>query len=78
MKNIELKSRYGDIHILKHLEGNMYSPICKNGYMRIIGKDPIHAIDFDGGPYLAVGDTVKEKKIKSINMIESGIILILE
>lgn len=78
MKDIELKSRYGDIHILKHLEGNMYSPVCKNGYMRIIGKDPIHAIDFDGGPYLAVGDTVKEKKIKSIDIVGSGIILILE
>lgn len=78
MKDIKLKSRYGDIHILKHLEGNTYSPICKNGYIRIIGKDPIHAIDFDGGPYLAVGNIVKEKKIKSIDMIGSRIILILE
>lgn len=67
MKDIELKSRYGETHILKHIKDNVYSPICINTYIRIIGDNPIEAIDFDGGPFLSVGSKIKNKIIASIN-----------
>ena len=77
MENINLISRYGDIHTLKHVEGNVYVPET-NMYIRIIGDNPIKAIDFDGGPYLEVGTIVENKKISSIEKVGLLLFLILE
>lgn len=78
MKDIELTSRYGEKHLLKHINNNLYTPYNFNTYLRIIGDNPIKAIDFDGGPFLLVGSKIENKIIKSIFELNKEIILELE
>lgn len=74
MNKIKLESRYKDVE-------NYYNPIdAFNGYVtttgdytRVIYDDSqyktIHAIDFEGGPMLSIGDTIGDKKIKAIKNV---------
>lgn len=78
MKDIELISRYGEKHLLKHIDGKLYTPYNFNTYLRIIGDNPIKAIDFDGGPFLSVGSKINNKKINSIFELNKEIIIELE
>lgn len=78
MKDIELISRYGEKHLLKHIEGKLYSPYNFNTYIRIIGDNPIKAIDFDGGLFLSTGSKIENKIIKSIFELNKEIIIELE
>ena len=78
MKDIELTNRYGEKHLLKHIDGSLYTPYNYNSYIRIIGDNPIKSIDFDGGPFLSVGSKIENKTIKSIFELNKTLILELE
>jgi len=81
METIELRARYGYVHLLKHIGGNLWQlevdPKSVGTY-RIIGFEghsPFEAycfaLDPDGGPFMSVGDKINNKTIKSIT--SSGI-----
>ena len=72
MKNVNLKSRYKDVHTTLCLFDDSNGVITSDGnYTRVIldesGK-AIKGIDFEGGPMLCVGEVIEgtDKKIKSI------------
>lgn len=72
MDNLELESRYQDVKTY-YTPINDYSGIIRsNGnYTRCILNEEgnaIQSIDFEGGPMLSIGDSLKgyDKKIKSI------------
>lgn len=72
MEIIKLPARYGYTHELTHIKDNLwlFNPDPKSaGYYRLIGNYPndIKALDPDGGPFLSVGDKIKNYTIKSIN-----------
>lgn len=70
MKDIKLGNRYTKYITLKNIGENEYKfDLDKLHYMRYIYKDKktVAAIDPEGGPYLAVGDTVNDKVITSIS-----------
>lgn len=77
MESIELKARYGYVHHLMHVKDNLWSLEAdpkSSGYFRVIGFEGehgigqfVHAIDPDGGPFMAVGDKIEGKTIKSIS-----------
>lgn len=71
MDKIELKSRYGDIHILSKISDDEYvlNPSDKNNYMSVIytpEKLEIAAIDPEGGPYISIGDKIFGREIINI------------
>lgn len=75
MKNtysIQLSSRYHDVHTFYHPINEFSGAITSDGsYTRSIlseDKESIEAIDFEGGPFLRIGDTIPgvERKIKGI------------
>lgn len=73
---IELKARYGYVHQLKHIDGNLWKlefDPKSGGYYRCIGFSGdehvgpnISAIDPDGGPYIHIGYEIDGKIVKSI------------
>lgn len=71
METIKIPARYGYTHILEHIADNLWlfkSDPKSAGYVRLIGDYPnnIKAFDPDGGPFLSVGDKIKDYTIKSI------------
>lgn len=71
MEIIELKSRYGDNHILEKIEDNIYKIVTSDGYMRAglsVNPNEYEFLDPSGGPFLCVGGylPVVNKKIKSL------------
>lgn len=78
MKEIKLKSRYGDTHTLVPVDGYgenvyKYTPAKDWMQMRYIfdgewnGEDKeLVAVDTDGGPFLSAGDVVEGKPIKRV------------
>ena len=76
METIKLQARYGYNHTLTHVKDNLWilNPDERSGsYFRLIGFEGeshignlVYAIDPDGGPFLAVGDKIEGKTIKSI------------
>ena len=79
-KDIKLKSRYGDTHILKHMpeEGeNVYRYVPAKDWMNMrygfngtYDKDAevneLVFADTDGGPFISVGDEVEGKTVNRI------------
>lgn len=84
MDKIELKSRYGDIHILEKIEDKKYKFLPSDNYMRCgltDDKNKYHFVDPSGGPFISVGSILPEvnSKVKDIEFIEGiGIVIILE
>lgn len=70
METIKLYARYGYVHTLTHIGGNLWqfnSDPRSAGYYRLIGEiSHIEAFDPEGGPFLSVGDIIENKTIKSI------------
>lgn len=71
METIKIPARYGYTHTLEHIADNLWlfkSDPKSAGYVRLIGDYPnnIKAFDPDGGPFLSVGDKIKDYTIKSI------------
>ena len=70
--SIKLKSRYPDVNTLFHPIDEFSGAITSDGCYtrRVLSEDnsKIEAIDFEGGPFLRIGDTIPgiESKIKSI------------
>lgn len=73
IQDIKLPSRYKDVKTVFHQIDDNSGIITSNGsYTRcILSKDEksIQAIDFEGGPMLYVGNTLDNKKIKSIKSV---------
>lgn len=71
METIKLHARYGYIHTLTHVNGNLWqfnADPKAPGYYRIIGEpNHIEAFDPEGGPFLCVGGKIENKTIKSIS-----------
>jgi hypothetical protein len=75
MDKIELKSRYGDIHILEKIEDKKYKFLPSDNYMRCgltEDKNKYHFVDPSGGPFISVGSILPEvnSKVKDIEFIE--------
>jgi hypothetical protein len=76
MKTIQLNARYGYIHSLNHIGNDLWifqSDPKSYGTYRVIGFEGEHeignyvyALDPEGGPFLSVGDKIKDYTIKSI------------
>jgi hypothetical protein len=84
MDKIELKSRYGDIHILEKIEDKKYKFLPSDNYMRCgltEDKNKYHFVDPSGGPFISVGSILPEvnSKVKDIEFIEGiGTVIIVE
>lgn len=84
MKTIELKSRYGDIHILEKIEDKKYKFLPSDNYMRCgltDDKNKYHFVDPSGGPFISVGSILPEinSKVKDIEFIEgTGTVITFE
>lgn len=75
MDKIELKSRYGDIHILEKIEDKKYKFLPSDNYMRCgltDDKNKYHFVDPSGGPFISVGSILPEvnSKVKDIEFME--------
>lgn len=75
MEKIELKSRYGDIHILEKIEDKKYKFLPSDNYMRCgltDDKNKYHFVDPSGGPFISVGNKLEEANavVKSIEYME--------
>lgn len=84
MDKIELKSRYGDIHILEKIEDKKYKFLPSDNYMRCgltEYKNKYHFVDPSGGPFISVGSILPEvnSKVKDIEFIEgTGTVITFE
>lgn len=82
MNVITLKSRYNDIYQLIPIEDNKYKFEGNIDYMRVGFKDKtMDIIDFinpSGGPMIHIGDSVGNKKIEKIEIIDTNYIITLE
>lgn len=73
----KLDSRYSDVTtVLEEISNNKGIVTTTGAYIRCIleqDSKTVHAIDFEGGPMLSVGDSLKDiglpKKIKSIRAV---------
>lgn len=54
------KSRYNQKRFIRKLDNNKYLIYGESHYGRTIGDDKITAIDFEGGPYISVGQSLYE------------------
>ena len=66
---IKLESRYKDINSdLIQIEDNKYLLNTNSEYIRLSRAEnrTIYSIDLEGGPMISIGDTIQDKKIKSI------------
>ena len=75
MDKIELKSRYGDIHILEKIEDKKYKFLPSDNYMRCgltEDKNKYHFVDPSGGPFISVGNKLQEvdATVKEIEFVE--------
>ena len=72
MKTIKIPARYGYVHTLEHIGGDLWqfvSDLRSAGTYRILGKDlenEIESLDPEGGPFMSVGDEIEGYTIKSI------------
>ena len=74
---IKLVSRYKDVDSkLIQIEDNKYLLRTNGEFVRAIGENPmmLTSIDLEGGPMIDIGDTIQNKKVKSIKQIKSFII----
>ena len=66
---IKLESRYKDVDSkLIQVENNKYLLNTNSEYIRLSRAEnrAIDSIDLEGGPMISIGDTIQDKKIKSI------------
>ena len=75
MDKIELKSRYGDIHILEKIEDKKYKFLPSNNHMRCgltEDRNKYYFVDPSGGPFISVGSILPEvnSKVKDIEFME--------
>ena len=66
---IKLESRYKDVDSkLIQVENNKYLLETNSEYIRIDRDDNKiwYSIDLEGGPMISIGDTIQDKKVKSI------------
>ena len=66
---IKLESRYKDINSeLIQIKDNKYLLETNSEYVRLSRAEnrTIYSIDLEGGPMISIGDTIQDKKIKSI------------
>lgn len=74
---IKLISRYKDVDSkLVQIEDKEYLLRTNGEFIRAIGENPMEltSIDLEGGPIISIGDTLQNKKVKSIKQIKSFII----
>lgn len=74
---IKLNSRYKDVDSkLVQIEDNKYLLRTNGEFVRTIGENPmmLTSIDLEGGPMISIGDTIQNKKVKSIKQIKGFII----
>ena len=68
-------SSYGDPRYITDVGGGCYIIEGKSKYIRVGGKDVVKYVDFAGGPFISVGDSLYEDKkviVKSIKVENSG------
>lgn len=80
---IKLKSRYNDIYHLTPINDDTYKFEGDVGYMRVgyngkIDNSEIEFIDPSGGPMLQVGDSVGDKKIEKIEIVNTDYVITLK
>ena len=66
---IKLESRYKEVDSnIIQIEDNKYLLNTNSEYIRLSRAEnrTIYSIDLEGGPMIDVGDTIQDKKIKSI------------
>lgn len=84
MDKIELKSRYGDIHILEKIEDKKYKFLPSDEYMRVgltEDRNKYYFVDPSGGPFISVSSILPEvnSKVKDIEFIEgTGTVITFE
>ena len=84
MDKIELKSRYGDIHILEKIEDKKYKFLPSDEYMRVgltEDRNKYYFVDPSGGPFISVGSILPEvnSKVKDIEFIKgTGTVITFE
>jgi hypothetical protein len=73
-KQIYETSRYGDPRYITDVGGGCFFIEGKNKYVRVGGTDVIQYVDFEGGPFISVGDSLYEDReviVESINFVKS-------
>lgn len=61
------RNRYHEPVYLQQIEDtDYYKLFCLYTY-RVIGEDPVQAVDPSGGPFISVGDTFENLKITQIS-----------
>lgn len=79
MKDIYLKSRYGDNYKLIHIKENLYKADFGNEYIRFGENEGIcNFVDPSGGPLLHIGDVLPNGSVIISIKIDDGIYLTLE
>ena len=74
---IKLESRYKEVvSKLMQVENNKYLLNTNSEYIRIIKDEnmAINDIDLEGGPVISIGNTIQDKKIKSIKEVKKYIV----
>ena len=74
-KQIYETSRYGDPRYITDVGGGCFFIEGKNKYVRVGGTDVIEYVDFEGGPFIGVGDSLYEDRkviVESIKFENSG------
>lgn len=78
---IKIKSRYNDIYYLTPINDTDYKFEGDVGYMRVGYKNKSNTIEFidpSGGPIMQIGDSVGNKKIEKIEIINTDYIITLQ
>jgi hypothetical protein len=80
---IKLKSRYNDVYHLTPINDGVYKFEGDAGYMRVgyngkIDSSEIKFIDPSGGPMLQVGDSIGDKKIEKIEIVDTDYVITLK
>jgi hypothetical protein len=80
---IKLKSRYNNVYHLTPINDTNYKFEGDIGYMRVgyngkIDSSEIEFIDPSGGPMLQVGDSVGDKKIEKIEIVDTDYVITLK
>lgn len=78
---IKIKSRYNDTYYLTPINNTDYKFEGDVGYMRVGYKNDSNTIEFidpSGGPMMHVGDSVDNKKIEKIEIIDMDYVITLK
>ena len=78
---IKIKSRYNDTYYLTPINDIDYKFEGDVGYMRVGYKDNFNTIEFidpSGGPMMHIGDSIDNKKIEKIEIIDTDYVITLK